>query len=158
MVGEPRDRTAYAAAFVSLGVALAIVLIGVCWLSTEGNGTFERIVHTCESHSSKSCKPSSFVHRSNSSRVPPGLWVTLALLGSVFVGALIPFPLPRWRSTVSTGTCGRGFRTVTLVLASFAFLLIGVVALRHASEHSLTCCAAAGLLLGLLVPSPARDE
>jgi hypothetical protein len=158
MVGDPRDRTAYGVAFASLGLALAITLIGVCWLSTERGSTTERIAHRCERHAPKSCRPSSLFRRDSSPQIPTGLWVTLALLGGLFVGALIPFPLPKWRSTAQAGSCAQEIRTGVLVFMSGVFLLIGLVAVGRASEHSLQCCAIGGLLLGLLVPSPAREE
>jgi hypothetical protein len=83
--------------------------------------------------------------------------VTLALLGGVFVGALIPFPLPRWMSTAHTRAGGTG-HTPALIIASSLFLLAGVWVVSRATDDSLTSCAVGALLLGLLIPSPVREE
>ncbi len=161
MVGESRDRTAYGVAFASLGLALAIVLIGVCWLSTERGSTSERIVHGCEVHAPRACRPSVLVHRTNSPQIPSGVWVTLALLGGLFVGALIPFPFPRWSSPVRLGAqerCGHAFRNGAFIVASIAFLAVAAIVASQASAGSLSCSAVGGLLLGLLIPSPTQEE
>lgn len=160
MLGEPRDRAAYRIAFVSLGLALAVALIGVCWLSTERGSTSEVTVRACASHPNSHCKPRVSVSRTSSPGAPSRVWLALAVLGGILVGALIPFPLSGGSSTAAARTeahCGSKFRTVALGVASISVLVLGVVVISVAHVDSGRCFALGGLLLGLLIPSPARE-
>lgn len=161
MVGDPRDRTAYRIAFVGLGLALAILLIGISWISTEGESKSEWTVgrgHGCASQNTKKAKdlkkterckpPVTVAHTTTPNQIPTGLWISLIALGGVLVGALIPFPLPRSTSTA---------HTVCLVLALLLFLLAGIAVVGSESK-SFTDYAVVAVLLGLLIPSPAREE
>lgn len=161
MVGDPRDRTAFVIAFAGLGLALVVLLIGISWVSTERGSTSEWSVarqHGCASKNvkrtkrpqkSKQCKPLvTLAHTTTPRAIPTGLWISLIAIGGVLVGALIPLPLPRWTSRTHADC---------LVVASLLFLMAGVVVVILAS-HSLTAYAVAAVLLGLSIPSPAREE
>ena len=160
MIGDPRDKTAFSIAIASLGLALAIALIGVCWLATERGSTTEITISKCPKSSPAKCKSGlSIEHASSGPDVPPGLWLTLVSLGGIFAGTLIPFPLPAWSSTsrdVARDCCSvfwNGMRT----LGFFTLLAAGLLVVILARDDSLAACAVGGLLFGLLIPSPLRE-
>jgi hypothetical protein len=157
MAGDPRDRTAYGLAIVSLGLALAALILGVCWISGESGDPVEVAIHHCGLHAESDCEPVTVLRAAQDPPgVPDELWVALALLGGVFVGVLIPFPptvlrRERWRSDARV-------EDVAVAVVWLALIGLAIVLAHSALKDSIGWCAIGGVLLGLLVPSPARGD
>lgn len=163
MVGEPRDRTAYSVAIGCLGLALVILLIGICWIAVENSGhdVTDVFTHKCALDVA-SCRPALYEHSTISAMsIPDGLWIALAAIGGALVGALIPFstgalvpdsPQASYDSTAWKWKWDFELIVITVLAALAATLVIIVWA------DSLLLFAIAGLLLGLLIPSPARRD
>lgn len=162
MVGDPRDRTTYAIAFATLGLALGVLLAGICWLAVQhGTGT-DILSQRCPSHPLANCRPEVSIHHdTDTPYIPGGLWIALAALGGILVGALIP--LPPWRSEARLPSRSRIWGWL-LAGASWAVtLLVGAAVIPGYSRDVLLSmgalgAAVAGVLLGLLIPSPGRGD
>jgi hypothetical protein len=100
MLNDPRDPGAYRIAIAVLGLALAVLLAGICWIAAVHvtRGTVQ--IHKTTVHVDKRDPVHDervTVHVANDpapmemGHVPVELWFVLAALGGVFVGALIPF-------------------------------------------------------------------
>lgn len=166
MIGDPRDRTAYGLAIASLGLALVALIVGICWIGTEDNSATSGAT-TADTPTAK-CRlgdqpakcgaadpkdQASEVSRDpQASEIPKELWAALAAIGGVLVGLLIPFPLSAWQS--GPWSRERGWSLAVAV----AVLLAGALLVTFSPELSLTRIGAGALLLGLLIPSPARGE
>jgi hypothetical protein len=86
---------------------------------------------------------------------PDGLWVTLAAFGGILVGILIPLPLAPFLSPARR----KGNRDWRLLVAlAFGAFISLVVAAHDDLEEPFVWCALGGVLLGLLIPSPARGD
>jgi hypothetical protein len=162
MVGDPRDRTAYAIAFATLGLALTALIAGVCWLAVQhGTGT-DIFAQQCALRSLAHCRPEvSIHHETDTPYVPGGLWIVLAALGGILVGALIP--LPAWLAEARLPPSSPIRRWLPAALIAAAVLLVAAAAIPGYSRDILLSmgglgAALAGVLLGLLVPSPGRAE
>lgn len=83
------------------------------------------------------------VHKSG--HVPVELWFAAAILGGLFVGVLIPFPHARSSNWVWAGALFLAVVGATVPAFGFAENFLPLCALAVAS---------AGVLLGLLIPSP----
>lgn len=152
MVGDPRDKTAYGMAIASLGVALALLLLGICWIAVEHSSSTEFLTHKCPLVKANSCRPAIHVDSvTETPGVPRGLWIALAGLGGVFVGALISFPL----SPVGFEWPERILYLIAIVVVLLASVLLMVSAL---SDRSVLKLVIGAILLGLLIPSPARRD
>jgi hypothetical protein len=163
MVGDPRDRTTYAIAFATLGLALAVLLAGICWLAVQHGTVTEVLSQQCALHPLAHCRPEvSIHHETDTPYIPGGLWIVLAALGGVLVGGLIPSPL--WASKNDPSAGDRARRLLTIVVLGILVLVVGVVAALTGTfdDVSLPTCAllaaAAGVLLGLPIPSPGRGD
>jgi hypothetical protein len=162
MVGDPRDRTAYAIAIAGLGFALALLIVGICWIAVEHSNSTELLTRRCPLLNAIQCRPAIHIDSaSEGSGVPPGLWVAVAALSGVLVGALIPSPLWLKANEVVPRDVDRAWHYLTVGV----FVLLGVVAVLIAlifGTPSLSAYAvlasAAGILLGLPIPSPGRGE
>lgn len=149
MFGEPRDKTAYAIAIASLGLALALLLAGICWVAVQSdssNATVE-CTHECVSQAPVHCKLTAC--GDDTTVVLDRLWTALAALSGVLVGALIPFSLPDLRRGI--WQWDPSSRLVALIVA----FLTGALILW---ANLLLLFAVGGLLLGLLIPSPASRD
>lgn len=162
MVGDPRDRTAYAIAIASLGLALAVLLAGICWLAVQhGTGT-DVLSQQCALHPLAHCRPEVSIHQdTDTPYIPGGLWIALAALGGVLVGALIP--LPPWPVEPQPAPCPRTQYWLPMCVGSAAVLLVAAAAIPGYSRDILLSmgalgAAAAGVLIGLLIPSPSRGD
>jgi hypothetical protein len=80
LVGDPRDRKAYAIAIAMLGLAFVLAVAGVCWIVAE---------HESLDKSEE-------------------IWFLPAAIGSVFVGTLIPSFACKWLAAlaVAAGVAG----------------------------------------------------
>ncbi len=130
MADDPRDPIAYRLAIGLLGFAAVAAVVGIAWVCAENR-----------------CAGS----------VPNGLWLMGAAINGVFVGALIPFPLP------STRLASTSEKFVLAVVVVRAILLAsGIAALAVAAaqsdliEWSVLAALVGSVLLGLLIPSPGR--
>jgi hypothetical protein len=158
VIGDPRDKSGYAVAVASLGVALAIVLAGICWIATQQGDNPVVTIHECVSVKAVHCSPEVSVYRSTPN-VPTGLWVALAALAGVLVGALIPLP-PRPVPSCLEDARSDPPRWLWPAIVGAAAAVSFVVA--HDNHESLPFYIAggllAGLLLGLLIPSPGHED
>ena len=161
MVGEPRDRTAYSVAIGCLGLALVFLLIGICWIAVENSGhdVTDVFTHKCALNVA-SCRPALYEHNTTFAlSIPDGFWIALAVVGGTLIGTLIPFSpralqpnpdRPTYESTVWRWDCRLVAATALGFVLSTAAILLWA--------NSLLLFALAGLLLGLLIPSPARRD
>jgi hypothetical protein len=157
VIGDPRDRTGYGIALASLGVALAIVLAGICWISVQQGDEPVVAVHGCVLLKGIHCSPDISVHK-DTSDAPPGLWIALAGLAGVLVGALIP--LPSRAPPSSSRDVNSPPWWLWSAIAALAAIASFVVA--HDNHESLPFYVAAALLvglsLGLLIPLPGQED
>jgi hypothetical protein len=159
VIGDPRDRTAYAVAIAGLGLALVVALTGICWLASQhGAASTDVFTHSCALHTPRHCRPALLIsHKTLPLVIPAGLQIAAATLGGVLVGALVPFP--PWPLGLAGGhdwvyrVCDAVLFAVSIVLLVFIVLY-----LFGSTTESLRTGAALGLLLGLLIPSPARGD
>jgi hypothetical protein len=162
MVGDLRDKAAYGFAITALGLALVTLLLGICWIAAQHDDLTETFTHECPSSESVHCESPVYTHTvPHTHEVPKELWYALAILGGVFVGVLVPFSLPG-PAAVRLSTVTIRERQVTrdalfLVAAVFA-LGLGIALTAFLSKGPLLSLALAGLLLGFLIPSPARGD
>jgi drug/metabolite transporter (DMT)-like permease len=132
--GDPRDRTAYGIAIASLGLALAVVLVGICWIAIEEKST------------------------------PGGMWITAAALGGILVGVLLPFSLRLKPTASPEPNCGIGrwpwAAAFGLVFVGCLCVTALIFGRTHHNSLALYAIASAlgGVLIGLPIPSPARGE
>lgn len=162
MVGDPRDRTAYAIAFASLGFALAVLIAGICWLAVQHGTVTDVLSQQCALHPLVHCRPEASIHHETETPyIPDGLWIALAVLGGALVGALIPSrPLP---PGLRLSVTGRPRLDLAIGGVCSIVLVAGAVALPGDSRDVLLAivtlaAAVLGLFLGLLIPSPGRGE
>lgn len=130
MVDDPRDPVAYRIAITLLGSALVAAIVGIAWVCAE---------HRCVRN------------------IPEEIWFLGAATGGVFVGALIPIPMPRM-SSLSAGEKAI-FAVVVVVLIALGLVCwtLAVAAVRAGwIEWSILGVATGSLLLGLPIPSPGR--
>jgi hypothetical protein len=157
VIGDPRDRTGYGIAIASLGVALAIVLAGICWIAMQQGDKPEVAIHGCVLLKEIHCSPDISVYR-DTSNAPPGLWVALAGLAGVLVGALIPLPSRAPPSSSRNGNSPPWW--LWPAIAAIAAIVSFDVA--HDNHESLPFYAAGALLmglsLGLLIPLPGQED
>ena len=159
MVGEPRDKTAYGIAIAGLGFALALLLIGICWIAVQQSdpGATDEFTHECASQAPVQCEVAPDVHStSNDPSTPDELWIALAVLAGVFVGTLIPFSLPALQPYSNYSDVWRWKWDPPSVAAVAITVAASVAILLWA--NSLLLFATASLLFGLLIPSPARGD
>lgn len=157
MVGEPRDRTAYSMAIVGLGLALALLLVGICWITVQNSGSnaSDVFTHRC-ALTANHCRPVLYGHEVTfDTSIPDGLWITLAALVGILTGTLISLsqPVLQLRSNLPTwNPSGWRLALVLIVAIGVPVALLVVIVLVIPP----LLFAIAGLLLGLLIPSPAR--
>jgi hypothetical protein len=87
MLSDPRDLGAYRIALASLGLAVAVVLAGICWIVVS-HAEHDLVLLHVEKGAGRVV---SYPAQSEGGRVPGGLWLAAGALGGVLVGALIPF-------------------------------------------------------------------
>lgn len=74
----------------SLGLALTVVLAGICWIAVQQNSSTKIFADGCAAHALASCRPEISIHN-GAPYIPDGLWISLGLLGLVFVITLALF-------------------------------------------------------------------
>jgi hypothetical protein len=160
MVGDLRDKTAYGLAIAALGLALGILLVGIGWVAAQHDDLTETFTHECPLGESVHCRPPVYTHTvPHAHDVPKELWYALAVLGGVFVGVLVPFSPPAPSRSDPVKLKGVEVSRDALLFAATVLVLgIGVVVALIAAKGPLLSLALAGLLLGFLIPSPARVD
>jgi hypothetical protein len=146
VIGEPRDRGAYGIAIASLGLALAIVLIGICWIATEQESASETVIHRCTQVGDLDRCVTTRGTDPPASAIPRELWIVLAMLGGLFTGILLPYPRlePKWLNVA--------------LLAVPAAFIAGIITDLPSAHHSVFGYGALSILLGFLIPSPAWND
>ena len=151
-------------AIAGIGIALAILLVGVCWIAVQDSGpnVTEVFTHRCALQVPIRCRPALYVHNATfDTSILDGLWIALATLAGALIGTLIPFSLPILRRDLRYSEDEpRAWKRDKLDPPSIAAVALAaissVVIIVWASP--LLLFAIGGLLLGLLIPSPAwRD-
>jgi uncharacterized protein YqgC (DUF456 family) len=134
MVDDPRDRKAYQIAIAFLGFAAVAAFGGIAWVCAE---------HWCVKN------------------IPNELWFGGGAIFGAFVGCLIPVPLPRPKDRKKDWVPPLVLAVLSVGLIGLAFVL-GLLAVKQAEHESFGRVALyvtfGGLLLGLLIPSPARRD
>jgi hypothetical protein len=152
VIGDPRDKSGYGVSLATLGLALGLLIAGICWVvvtqqHTDSTHTTLEICRTADH-----CVVSKAEVLSQPSTVPDGLWIALAALGGILVGTLIPLsPLTR-RSDRRAPTCNWPVYALLVLAAVIVVLVVNPV-----STQLILTAGFAGLLLGLLIPSPAGE-
>jgi hypothetical protein len=162
VVGDLRDKAAYGSAMVALGLALVTLLLGICWVAAQHEDLTETFTHECPLGESVHCRPPVYTHTvPHTHEVPKELWYALAILGGVFVGVLVPFSFPGPTSARSAAVTFRErqvTRDALFLVATVGVLGLGIALTALLSKGPLLSFALAGLLLGFLIPSPARGD
>jgi hypothetical protein len=162
MVGEPRDKTAYSLAIAGLGLSLLAVVIGVCWIAARHGDPAQVVVHHCDLHLVTHCKLGvDLTAATDPPKVSDDLWGVLVGLATVLIGVLIPFPFPL--SPRRFESPGRpldppAWFAASLIATVAVFAAVALLVSTASSDRSLLSLAFGGLLLGLLIPSPARRD
>lgn len=161
MVGDPRDRTAYAIAFAALGLALAVLIAGICWLAVQHGAGTDVLSQQCALHPLEHCRPEVSIHLdTDTPYIPGGLWIALAALGGILVGGLIPSPL--WTSKNDPWAIDRAWRLLTTLVLVIMVVVCVLWFTGAFDDVSLPGCAVlattGGVLLGLPIPSPGRGD
>jgi hypothetical protein len=146
MLKDLRDQGAYRIAIAALGLAVAVVLVGISWVAAAHAGAHE-------------CRLSQSFHRC--AVVPVEFWFAGGALGGVFVGALIPFTL-RVRSLspdcaskyVVDLIWGSIMGGTVLVAVCITATVLGLV--ENSLPLDALAATVAGVLLGLPIPSPGQ--
>ncbi len=180
MLNDPRDLGAYRIALASLGLAVAVVLAGICWIVVSHAEHHFVLLHVEKGAG----RVVSYPAQSEGGRVPDGLWLAAGALGGVLVGALIPFawyirPVrTRCASRPARCACASNHASASgcacetdvyvyawryivagavLVLACAAAFVVGAAGGAHDRLPLYTLAATtAGIVLGLPIPSPGR--
>lgn len=101
MLNDPRDPGAYRLAIAGLGLALAVLLAGICWIATvhvaRDTVHVERsTIHVIKNDPIHEERVTVNVKkdpvRMEMGQVPVELWFVLGALGGVFVGAYFGVP------------------------------------------------------------------
>jgi hypothetical protein len=170
MLNDPRDSGAYRIAIAALGLALAVLLAGICWIAAVHVTRDAAQIHKTTVHVDKRDLVHDervTVHLENDpapmemGQVPVELWFVLAALGGVFVGMLIPFSLRVRLSRQSCACKADAYEPVTWFIAG-ALIILLIFIVSGIFGHSLRLYALeatiAGVLLGLPIPSPGRRD
>ena len=184
MIGDPRDRTAYGLAVASIGLALALLVAGICWIAAQHGdsspSSTDVLTLKCPLGEGVKCRPPLHVHVVSAAsdappRIPGELWAALLALGGVLAGALVPSPLaerePDFRQRPEKGggeppgnqwvghpgsPLGRFLPFVPALIAVVLFAV--ATGFLSKSEWAFFFCATGGLALGLAIPSPVERE
>lgn len=140
MPGEPPDNGAFRIAVCAVGVALVVVLAGLCVIVAVGRGD----------------------------EVPKELWTITSALGGGLLGLLAPSPTPSAAAkTDQAPTVPKKVtrslkifakdvwanRSVVILLAVFA-VSVALGAVNESGQFQALAAASGGALIGLLAPTP----
>jgi hypothetical protein len=137
-------------------------VIGVCWIAAQHGDPAQVFIHHCGLHLAVHCKAAvDFTAATDSPQVPDDLWSVLLGLTGVLVGALIPLPFtlsPRRFESPERLLPSMVWLVLSLFATAVVFTAVVLLVSSASSEGSLSSFALGGLLLGLLIPSPARRD
>src|SRR4051812_12442841 len=140
MPGEPPDNGAYRIAVCAVGVALVVVLVGLCVIVAVGRHD----------------------------EIPKELWAITSALGGGLLGLLAPSPTPSsaaeteqaetapkklTRSLKILAKDAGANRSVIILLAVFA-VSVALGAANESGQFQALAAASGGALIGLLAPTP----
>ncbi len=133
MLSDPRDSGAYRTAIASIGLALAVVLVGVCTIKAVGQ------------------------------HVPCVLWFIGSAAGGVLVGTLIPFSLRSTHSHADKSFASKVFNVpweslLLVVILGVVLVLSATNSFGRSFLLHMLGVAIGGVLLGLLIPSPGQRD
>jgi len=122
-------------AIVMLGLVLALVVIGVCWIVAE---------HQCPRN------------------IPEEIWFLPAAVGGVFVGVLMPFSIHK-REDPNSHESNLVLAKETIAGVGLLALVATAASVVGATvDHLLALCAVGtalgGVFFGLFIPSPGRRD
>lgn len=147
-MNEPRDSKAVRLAVAGLGLATAIVLIGICLILAFGSSEVTREVHVAAAHGARHARS---IHSTHTIplEVPAVLWAFAAALVGALVGLLLPdpssnAPVPAW-----------------IAIAMLAVVILVVFAAGGVSgspELEALVAASGAALVAILAPSPAAPQ
>jgi hypothetical protein len=176
MFGDSSDKASYSIAIASIGLALAVLLAGICWIAVQHGesspSSTDVFTLKCPLGDSVKCRPPIHLHVASATSdaapsIPKELWAVLLVLGGVFVGALIPSPFVRRPPDFRTSNTRRQrlldgaaavSRLLLIVTAVGLFALAVTTSSSPSAEWTPFLCACSGFLLGLAVPSPSGRD
>lgn len=141
-MSAPRDKGAYRIAVGAIGLALVVVLAGLCVIVAVGKGT----------------------------EIPKELWTVTSSLGGGLLGLLAPPPKPSSAETKDPAKgvskkLGRSFailakdiwanRSVVILLVIFG-VAVGLGAAQDSTQLQALAGASGAALIGLLAPAPGK--
>ena len=175
MLGDSSNKASYSIAIASIGLALAVLIAGICWIAVQHGESSPSSTDVstlkCPLGDSVKCRPPFHLHLVSaasdaSPSIPEELWAALLVLGGVFTGALIPSPFvsrpPDFRASEGPGRkLLEGFLAASrllLIAGAMALFYLAAIVLSPCSDWTPLLIAAGGLLLGLAIPSPSGRD
>lgn len=91
MIDDSRNKSALGIAVASIGLSLAVLLAGICWVATQHGDITVFHERGCALGIPIHCRPESWTTTmTGASDIPNGLWFALVAFGAIFIAALIP--------------------------------------------------------------------
>lgn len=176
MLGDSSNKASYSIAIASIGLALAVLIAGICWIAVQHGesspSSMDVSTLKCPLGDSVKCRPPFHLHMISAATsdaspgIPEELWAALLVLGGVFTGALIPSPFvgrpPDFRASEGLGQkLLRGLSAASrllLIAGAVTLLYLAAIVLSPGSDWTPLLIAGGALLLGLAVPSPSGRD
>lgn len=157
IVNDRRDPTAYRIAIAALGAALAVIFAGIAWVATAHEKVLD-YQSTDPPH-----KKMETGHVLASTYVPAEFWFAAGFLSGVFVGMLIPFSVRPRPPYPSAPECASHQLAWGSILGALVLVAVCAAATTLGFTEDLLPLSAlgatvAGVLLGLLIPSPGERD
>lgn len=140
MQNQAHDQIGYRIAVATIGIALIVVLAGLCVVVAVGEGT----------------------------EIPKELWTTVSALGGGLLGLLAPSPTStasksekdkesHVASSLGLREAARMNRSVVILLFIFGFAVV-VGAFSDSTQFQALAAGSGAALIGLLAPSPTATQ
>lgn len=137
MKEKAHDQIGYRIAVATIGIALIVVLAGLCVIVAVGQG----------------------------GEIPQELWTTVSALGGGLLGLLAPSPTSsvpakgegEGVSQMGLGEAAARNRSVVILLFVFGLAVL-IAAFNDSTQFQALAAASGAALIGLLAPSPATEE